>query len=52
MAKIVRFHRPGGPEVLQIEDIRVADPQEGEVRIRAVGLNRAEAVYRKIVLTT
>ena len=43
MAKIVRFHRPGGPEVLQIEDIRVADPQEGEVRIRveAVGLNRA-----------
>jgi NADPH2:quinone reductase len=49
MAKIVRFHRPGGPEVLQIEDIRVADPQEGEVRIRveAVGLNRAEAVYRE-----
>ena len=41
MAKIVRFHRPGSPEVLQIEDIRVADPQEGEVRIRAVGLNRA-----------
>jgi NADPH:quinone reductase-like Zn-dependent oxidoreductase len=38
----------GGPEVLQIEDLEVGAPGPGEVRIRveAVGLNRAEAMYR------
>src|SRR5690606_34714527 len=48
MAKIVRIHTLGGPEVLQIEDIEVGEPGSGEVRIRveAVGLNRAEAMYR------
>ncbi|HWK40704.1 MAG TPA: zinc-dependent alcohol dehydrogenase family protein [Croceibacterium sp.] len=48
MAKTVRFHTLGGPEVLQIEDLPVTDPGPGEVRIRveAVGLNRAEAMYR------
>jgi NADPH:quinone reductase-like Zn-dependent oxidoreductase len=48
MAKIVRIHDLGGPEVLQIEDLPVGDPGPGEVRIRveAVGLNRAEAMYR------
>ena len=48
MAKVVRFHTLGGPEVLQIEDRPVGEPGPGEVRIRveAVGLNRAEAMYR------
>jgi len=48
MSKIVRFHRLGGPEVLQIDDIEVREPGAGEVRIkvRALGLNRAEAMYR------
>lgn len=48
MAKIVRIHSLGGPEVLQIEDSAVGEPGLGEVRIRveAVGLNRAEAMYR------
>ncbi len=48
MAKVVRLHTLGGPEVLQIEDIDVGEPGVGEVRIRveAVGLNRAEAMYR------
>ena len=48
MAKVVRFHTLGGPEVLQIEDRDVGEPGPGEVRIRveAVGLNRAEAMYR------
>jgi NADPH:quinone reductase-like Zn-dependent oxidoreductase len=48
MARTVRFHSVGGPEVLQIEDLPVGDPGAGEVRIRveAVGLNRAEAMYR------
>ena len=48
MAKIVRIHSLGGPEVLQVEDSAVGEPGLGEVRIRveAVGLNRAEAMYR------
>jgi NADPH:quinone reductase-like Zn-dependent oxidoreductase len=48
MAKIARIHDLGGPEVLQIEELPVGDPGPGEVRIRveAVGLNRAEAMYR------
>jgi NADPH:quinone reductase-like Zn-dependent oxidoreductase len=48
MAKVVRIHTLGGPEVLQIEDREVGGPGAGEVRIRveAVGLNRSEAMYR------
>ena len=48
MAKVIRVHQLGGPEVLQIEDMTIGDPGPGEVRIRveAVGLNRAEAMYR------
>jgi NADPH:quinone reductase-like Zn-dependent oxidoreductase len=48
MAKVVRIHTLGGPEVLQIEDLVVGAPGAGEVRLRveAVGLNRAEAMYR------
>ena len=48
MAKVVRFHKIGGPEVLKIEDIVVPAPKAGEVRIRvkAMGLNRAEVMFR------
>lgn len=48
MSKVVRFHRIGGPEVLQIDDVDVRSPKAGEVRIKvkALGLNRAEAMYR------
>lgn len=48
MARVVRFHRIGGPEVLQIENLDVPAPQAGEVRInvKALGLNRAEAMFR------
>ena len=48
MAKVIRIHQLGGPEVLQIEDRDVGNPGPGEVRIKveAVGLNRAEAMYR------
>jgi NADPH:quinone reductase-like Zn-dependent oxidoreductase len=37
-----------GPEVLQIEDIEVRPPGEGEVQIsvKALGLNRAESMFR------
>ena len=48
MARAYRFHETGGPEVLQLDDLEVGEPGAGEVRIRveAVGLNRAEAMYR------
>jgi NADPH:quinone reductase len=47
MPKAVRFHRLGGPEVLQIEEVPVRRPEAGEVGIdvAAVGLNRAESMY-------
>jgi NADPH:quinone reductase-like Zn-dependent oxidoreductase len=48
MARTVRFHEVGGPEVLRLEDLPVGEPGPGEVRIRvdAVGVNRAEALFR------
>jgi NADPH2:quinone reductase len=49
VAKAVRFHEPGGPEVLRLEDIAVGDPGVGEVRVRhkAVGLNFADTYFRQ-----
>ena len=46
--KSVIFSRLGGPEVLELKDLPVAEPQAGEVRIgvQAIGLNRAEVMYR------
>jgi NADPH:quinone reductase-like Zn-dependent oxidoreductase len=48
MPRVVRFHKIGGPEVLQIDSIDVPPPGAGEVRInvKALGLNRAESMFR------
>lgn len=48
MSRVVRFHRTGDAEVLQIDEVDVAAPQAGEVQIRvkALGINRAEIMYR------
>ncbi len=48
MARIVRFHKTGGPEVLKIEQENVTPPGPDEVRIavKALGLNRAESMFR------
>lgn len=48
MAKQVQFDRTGGPEVLRIVEVEVPAPAAGEVRIavKAIGLNRAESMYR------
>ena len=47
MPTIVRFHQLGGPENLKFEDAAPQEPAKGEVRLRvkAAGLNRAEALY-------
>jgi len=48
VTKKVVFNEFGGPEVLKVEDVEVGEPGKGELRIRveAIGLNRAEALYR------
>jgi NADPH:quinone reductase-like Zn-dependent oxidoreductase len=48
MPRAVRFHQTGGPEVLKIDNVDVPPPGPGEVRIavKALGLNRAEAMFR------
>ncbi|MCK1550581.1 zinc-dependent alcohol dehydrogenase family protein [Bradyrhizobium sp. 177] len=49
MARVVRFRRHGGPEVLRIETVDVAPPgrREVQIRVKALGLNCAEALLRK-----
>lgn len=48
MAKAIRFHETGGPNVLQMEDVSLGKPGPGEVRLRhaAVGLNYADTYFR------
>jgi NADPH:quinone reductase-like Zn-dependent oxidoreductase len=48
MARVVHFYQTGGPEVLKIDEVPTPEPKTGEVRIRvhALGLNRAESMYR------
>ncbi|MER9429972.1 zinc-dependent alcohol dehydrogenase family protein [Mesorhizobium sp. M0408] len=48
MARVVRFHELGGPEVLRIENVDAPAPASGEIQIRvkALGINRAEALLR------
>ncbi|MFD0142047.1 MULTISPECIES: zinc-dependent alcohol dehydrogenase family protein [unclassified Streptomyces] len=46
--RAVLFHELGGPEVLTVEEVPLPAPGPGEVlvRVEAVGLNRAEALFR------
>lgn len=48
MSRVVRFHRTGDAQVLQIDEVDVSAPKAGEVQIRvkALGINRAEIMYR------
>ena len=48
MARVVRFNETGGPEVLRIENLEIPAPSSNEVRIsvKAIGLNRAESMWR------
>ncbi|HZW34587.1 MAG TPA: quinone oxidoreductase, partial [Isosphaeraceae bacterium] len=48
MAKVVRFHETGGPEVLRWEDVEVGEPGAGQARIRhtAVGVNFIDTYHR------
>jgi NADPH2:quinone reductase len=48
MAKAVRYHKQGGPEVLQLDEVPVGDPGPGQVRIRhtAIGVNFVDIYQR------
>lgn len=48
MARIVTFNRVGGPEVLEINEVEVSPPaaDDVQIRVRAIGINRAEVMYR------
>jgi NADPH:quinone reductase-like Zn-dependent oxidoreductase len=48
-AKVVRFESVGGPEVLKIREEKIPEPGKGEVRldVKAIGLNRAEVMFRR-----
>ena len=46
--KAIRFEKTGGPEVLQWQDVTLAKPGPGEVRLRhtAIGLNYIDTYHR------
>ena len=48
MTKAVRFHKTGGPEVLQLDDVEVGAPGQGQVRVRhtAIGVNFIDTYQR------
>jgi NADPH:quinone reductase-like Zn-dependent oxidoreductase len=48
MSRAIKFAKAGGPEVLEFVDIQTPAPGPTEVRIKvkAIGVNRAEAMWR------
>ena len=46
--KAIRFHKPGGPEVLTLEDVELAPPGPNQVRVRhtAIGVNFIDTYHR------
>ncbi|MBM7043861.1 zinc-dependent alcohol dehydrogenase family protein [Rhizobium lusitanum] len=48
MLRIIKFAKAGGPEVLEFIEMEVPAPGPSEVRIRvkAIGINRAESMWR------
>ncbi|MGW2707031.1 zinc-dependent alcohol dehydrogenase family protein [Streptomyces sp. NPDC001340] len=47
-ARTVLFHELGGPDVLTVEEVELPAPGPGEVlvKVEALGLNRAEVLFR------
>ena len=49
MPRLIRFHKTGGPEVLQYDDMPAQALQPGGIRLKveAIGLDRAEVMFRE-----
>src|SRR3972149_6559648 len=43
MAKAVRYHKQGGPEVLQVDEVQVGDPGAGVVEAVGAGVTELKA---------
>src|SRR5256886_15784694 len=48
LSRTIKFAKAGGPEVLEFVEVQVPAPGPNEVRIKvkAIGINRAEAMWR------
>src|SRR5690349_1004508 len=48
MVAAVRVHKPGGPEALTFEDVQIAAPGQGQIKIKqhACGVNFIDAYFR------
>ena len=48
MVKAIRVYRTGGPEVLKHEEIELAEPGRGEIRVKheAIGVNYIDTYFR------
>jgi NADPH:quinone reductase len=48
MAKIIRIHEHGGPDVLRLEAAEIGEPERGQVKIRqgAIGVNFFDTMLR------
>ena len=48
MARVIRAHKTGGPEVMQLDDVQLAAPAAGQalVRIEAAGVNFIDIYHR------
>jgi NADPH:quinone reductase-like Zn-dependent oxidoreductase len=49
MSRTIKFKKAGGPEVLQFIEtkVRAPGPHEVRIKVKAIGLNRAESMWRK-----
>jgi NADPH:quinone reductase-like Zn-dependent oxidoreductase len=48
MSRTIQFAKAGGPEVLEFveEQVRAPGPKEVRINVKAIGINRAEAMWR------
>ena len=49
MSRTIKFAKAGGPEVLEFIEMQVPvpDPHEVRIKVKAIGINRAESMWRK-----
>jgi NADPH:quinone reductase-like Zn-dependent oxidoreductase len=49
MSRVIKFDRAGGPEVLRYveEEVRAPGPSEVRIKVKAIGVNRAESMWRR-----
>src|SRR3979490_2488984 len=48
MSRTIKFAKAGGPEVLEFIEMDVPAPglNEGRIKVKAIGINRAESMWR------